>query len=58
VGKPAGKRSLRRPRHRWQGNIRMDLREIVWNDMDWIDLVQDRNQWRALLNTSLNLLVP
>jgi hypothetical protein len=49
VGKPKGKRLLRRPRHRWVGNIKMDLREMGWDGMDWIDLAQDRDQWRALV---------
>jgi hypothetical protein len=51
VGKPEGKRSLGRPRRRWVDNIKMDLREIGWNGMDWIGLAQDRDQWRALVNT-------
>jgi hypothetical protein len=58
VGKPEGKRPLGRPRRRWEDNIRMDLREIVWGGMDWIDLAQDRDQWRALVNTVMNLRVP
>jgi hypothetical protein len=58
VGKPEGKRPLGRPRHRWVNNIKMDLREIGWYGMDWIDLVQDRDQWRALVNTVMNLRVP
>jgi hypothetical protein len=58
VGKPAGKRPLGRPRHRWEDNIRMDLREIGWGGMDLIDLAQDRDQWRALVNTVVNLWVP
>jgi hypothetical protein len=58
VGKPKGKRPLRRPRRRWVKNIKMDLREIGWDCIDWIDLVQDRDQWRALVNTMLNLRVP
>jgi hypothetical protein len=58
VGKPEGKGPLGRPRHRWEDNIRMDLREIVWGGMDWIDLAQDRDQWRALMNTVMNLRVP
>jgi hypothetical protein len=58
VGKPEGKRPLGRPRHRWENNIRMDLREIGWGGMDWIDLAQDRDQWRALVSTALNLRVP
>jgi hypothetical protein len=58
VGKPEGKRQLGRPRRRWVDNIRMDLREIGWDDVDWIDLAQDRDQWRAPLNTVMNLRVP
>jgi hypothetical protein len=50
VGKPGGKRSLGRPRRRWEDNIRMNLREIGWGGMDWIVLAQDRDQWRALVN--------
>jgi hypothetical protein len=52
------KRPLGRPRSRWVDNIKMDLREIGWNDADWIDLAQDREQWRALVNTVTNLRVP
>jgi hypothetical protein len=44
VGKPEGKRPLGRPRRRWEDNIKIDLKEIVWGDMDWINLAQDRNQ--------------
>jgi hypothetical protein len=58
VGKPEGKRPLGRPRRRWEDNIRMDLRDIEWGGMDWIDLAQDRDQWRALVNTVINLRVP
>jgi hypothetical protein len=58
VGTPEGKRQLGRRRHRWVHNIEMDLREIEWVDMDWIDLAQDRDQWRALVNTVMNLRVP
>jgi hypothetical protein len=50
VGKPEGKRSLGRPRRRWVDNITMDLREIEWNSVVWIDRVQDRDQWRTLVN--------
>jgi hypothetical protein len=57
VGKPEGKRPLGRSRHRWEDNIRMDLREIGWSGMDWIDLAQDRDQWRALVNAVMNLRV-
>jgi hypothetical protein len=57
VGKLEGKRPLGRPRHRWEDNIKMDLREIGWGDMKWIDLVQDRDQWRALVTMVMNLWV-
>jgi hypothetical protein len=57
VGKPEGKRPLGRPRHRWVDNIRMDFGEVGWGDVDWIDLAQDRNRWRALVNLVLNLRV-
>jgi hypothetical protein len=58
VGKPEGKRPLGRPRRRWVDNMKIDLREIGWDGMDWIDLAQDRDQWTALVNTVMNLLVP
>jgi hypothetical protein len=58
LGKPEGKRRLGRPRRRWVDNIKMDLREIGWDGMDWIQLAQDRDQWRALVNTVMNLLDP
>jgi hypothetical protein len=58
VGKPEGKRPLGRPRRRWVDNIKIDLREMGWNNMDWIDVAQDRDQWRALVNTVMNLWVP
>jgi hypothetical protein len=58
VGKPEGKRPLGRPRRRWMDNIKMDLREIVWDGMDLIDLAQDRYQWRALVNTVMNPRIP
>jgi hypothetical protein len=58
VGKPEGKRPLGRPRRRWVDNIKMDLRMIGWDGVDWIDLAQDRDQWRALVNTIMNLRVP
>jgi hypothetical protein len=57
VGEPEGKRPLGRPRCRWVENIKMDLREIEWDGMDWIDLAQDRDQWRVLVNTVMNLRV-
>jgi hypothetical protein len=53
VGKPLG-----RPRRRWVGNIRMDLVEVGWGDVDWIGVGQDRDRWRALVNAVLNLRVP
>jgi hypothetical protein len=58
VGKPEGKRLLGKPRRRWMNNIKMDLREIGWGGLNWIDLVQDRYQWRALVNTVMNIRVP
>jgi hypothetical protein len=58
VGKPGGKRPLGRPRRRWVDNIKMNLREIGWDGMDWIDLAHDRDQWRALVNKVMNLRVP
>jgi hypothetical protein len=58
VGTPEGKRPLGRPRRRWVDNIKMDHREIGWDGMDWIDLDQNRDQWRALVNTVMNLRVP
>jgi hypothetical protein len=58
VGKPDGKRPLGRPRRRLVDNVKMDLTEIGWDGMDWIDLAEDRNQWRALVNMVMNLRVP
>jgi hypothetical protein len=58
VGNPEGKRPLGRPRRKWVENIKMDLREIGWDGKDWIDLAQDKDQWRALVNTVMNLRVP
>jgi hypothetical protein len=57
LGKLERKRPLGRPRRRWvdRTRIKMDLREIGWDDMDWIDLAQDRDQWRALVNKVMNL---
>jgi hypothetical protein len=56
--KSEGKGLLGRHIRRWEVNIRMDLREIGWGSMDWIDLAQDRDQWRALMNTVMNIRVP
>jgi hypothetical protein len=59
VGKPEGRRPLERPRRRWEDNIRVDLREVGWEGgMDLIDLAQDRDRWRALVYTVMNLRVP
>jgi hypothetical protein len=58
VGRPEGRRPLGRPRRRWGDNIKMDLREIGFGDVDWINLAQDRGRWRAVVNTVMNLLVP
>jgi hypothetical protein len=58
VGKPEGKRPLGRPRRSWVDSIEIDLREIGWDGVDWIDLVQDRDQWRALVNMVMDLRVP
>jgi hypothetical protein len=58
VGRPEGRRPLGRPRRRWEDNIKMDLREIGFGDVDWIHLAHDRDRWRALVNTVMNLRVP
>jgi hypothetical protein len=58
VVKPEGKRPLGRPRLRWMDNIKMYLRKIRWSGMECIDLAQDRDQWRVLVNTAMNLRVP
>jgi hypothetical protein len=58
MGEPEGKRPLGRPRRRWEDNINMDRREIGWSGMHWIDLAQDRDQWRVLVNTVMSLRVP
>jgi hypothetical protein len=58
VGKPEGKRPLGRPRRSWVDNLKIDLRGIGWDGVDWIDMAQDRDQWRALVNTVTNLRVP
>jgi hypothetical protein len=58
VGKPEGKRPLGRPRPRWEDNIKMDLQEVECKGIDWMDLVQDRDRWRALVKAVMNLRVP
>jgi hypothetical protein len=58
MGKPEGRRPLGRPRRKWESNIKMDLREIGWDGMDWIDLAQIIDRWSALVNTVVNLRVP
>jgi hypothetical protein len=58
VGKPEGRRPLGRPRRRWEDNIKMDLREVGWGGIDWINLAEDRDRWRALVNAVMNLRVP
>jgi hypothetical protein len=54
VGKPEGKRPLGRPRRRWENGIRIDLRETDWEDVEWVPLAQDRDQWRAVVNAVMN----
>jgi hypothetical protein len=58
VGRSEGRRPQGRPRRRWEDNIKMDLREIGFGDVDWTQLAQDRDMWRALVNTVMNLRVP
>ena len=58
TGKPTGKRPLGRPRRRWEDNLRMDLENIGINPRNWVHSVQDRDYWRALVNTTLKLRVP
>jgi hypothetical protein len=58
VGRPEGRRPLGRPRRRWEDNIKMDLREIRFGDVDWIHLAQGRDRWWALVNMVTNLQVP
>jgi hypothetical protein len=58
MGNPEGKRPPGRPRRRWEDEIRMDLREIGWGSVDWIQMAQDRDWWRALVNMVMNLWVP
>ena len=58
MGKPEGKRLLRRPRHRWEDDIKMDHQEVRCGGVDWIELAQDRDRWWALVNAGMNLRVP
>jgi hypothetical protein len=58
VGKPEGKIPLGRPRHRWEDNIKMDIQEVGRGGMDWTELAQDRDRWRAIVNAVINLRVP
>ena len=58
VGKPVGKRPLGRPRRRWEDNIKMDLREVGCDPGEWIDLAEDKHQWRAYVRAVMNLRVP
>jgi len=60
AGKPDGKRPFGRPRHKWEDNdnIKMDLQEVGWGGMDWINLAQDRDRWQALVNMVMNIQVP
>jgi hypothetical protein len=57
VGRPEGRRPLGRPRHRWEDNIKMYIQKVGWG-MDWIDLAQDRDRWRALVNAVMNVRAP
>jgi hypothetical protein len=57
MGKPEGKIPLGKPRRRWEDGIRMDLREIGWRSVEWIQVAQDRDRWRAVVNTVMNLRV-
>jgi hypothetical protein len=57
VGRPEGRRPLGRPRRRWEDNIKVDLEEVGWG-MDWIELAEDRDRWRALVNAVMNVRVP
>ena len=57
VGNTEGYRNVGRPRHKWDGNIKIDLQEVGWGCMDWIALAQDRERWRALVNAVMKLRV-
>jgi hypothetical protein len=58
VGKPEGKKSLGRPRRRWEGNNKMDIQEVGGGGMDWFELAEDWNRWRVLVNAVMNLRLP
>jgi hypothetical protein len=58
VGRPEGRRPLGRHRCRWEDNIKMNLQEVGWGGMDWIDMAQDRDRWQALVSAVMNLRVP
>ena len=58
MGKPERKRPLRRPRRRWEDNIKMDLQEVGCGSMDWIELAEDRDRWRTVVNAVMNIWVP
>jgi hypothetical protein len=58
IRKPEGKKQLERPRHRWENNIKMDLREIRWQGVNWTDMNQDSDWWWALVDTVINLRIP
>jgi hypothetical protein len=58
VGRPEERRTLGRPRHKWEDNIKINLQEVGWGGMDWIDMAQDRDRWRAVVSAVMNLRVP
>jgi hypothetical protein len=58
VGYPEGKKPMGGPRHRWEDNIKVDLQEVECGDMDWVELTQDRDRWRALVDAVMNVWVP